>query len=283
MKPKRRITHYTKRKRQYRLYKTAVFVLIFMLCAGIFLFWRAYSPPTAGTMRTSPTLTASAASTANGQKDDGGLKQQSTGLLQETEPAAQDYLADALFVGDSRTNAMQYYGVLKQEQVVAVDGMNHIDAQTNACIQGENGLCTIAQAVGQKKPAKVFVAFGINGLAWMSEDVFIAEYEKLLDQLREQSPESVFIVQSVLPVSAGYEKKDPRVLNEKIDEYNQALLALAQQKGMYFLNTAEALKDSDNCLDEAYNSGDGMHFAAETYTVIIDYILTHDINGELVS
>ena len=57
--------------------------------------------------------------------------------------------------------------------------------------------------------------------------------------------------------------------NETIDRYNARLQQLAGQKQLFFLNTAEALKDETGALDEAYDAGDGLH------KVIIRYIREH--------
>ena len=59
----------------------------------------------------------------------------------------------------------------------------------------------------------------------------------------------------------------------------QLLQQLAEKKGMYYLNTAEALKNTGGTLDTRYDRGDGLHFSNAASDAIIDYFMTHAVPG----
>lgn len=198
-----------------------------------------------------------------------------TGTPQER--SLEEVLADTVFVGDSRTNRMKAYGILAQEQVYAVDGMSHHTALTQrfVTLPGSREALTIAEAVEKTKPARIVVAFGINGVAFMSESGFFEEYEALLRALRTASPDSLLIVQAILPVSAEYAEDDPRMANSKIDAYNERLRQCTEALGGRFLDASSALKDENGDLAQEYDAGDGLHFNREAYDALLAYYEAH--------
>ncbi len=197
-------------------------------------------------------------------------------LLTETPRAGSDYLDSVVFIGDSRVVGMKNHKAISSANAFAYNGLSHAGAMTKQflTVNGKSSL-TIPQAVKARQPKRMIVAFGINGIAWMGEDSFIEGYENLLDTLHRNSPASEIIVQSILPVSAAQEAEDSRMMNTKIDRYNERLFQLAEEKNFYFLNTAEALKNSEGKLAREYDSGDGLHFNKDASYAIVDYVLTH--------
>ena len=198
-------------------------------------------------------------------------------LLAQTDYADESYLDGIVFVGDSRTNGMMKYGFIEEGQTFAVDGINHRDIQEQKFVylDSKTSPYTLAEAIEIKQPEIIMVALGINGVAFMAEDDFMAEYENLIDLLQESSPDSKVIIEAILPVSSSKEKSDPRMKNTIIDAYNDRLYSLAQQKGCYFLDWSDELKDSNNALAKEYDSGDGLHLNTSAYEVLMDYIMTH--------
>lgn len=184
------------------------------------------------------------------------------------------FLDQTLFIGDSRTNGMKNFGFLPEENVFAIDGASHQTARTEkfVTLEGSSKKLTIVQAVAELQPVRVIVSFGINGVAYMGEETFLSEYSELLDELKEASPDTSIVVQSILPVSASYARNDRRMANDIIDGYNAELRLLANQKDCYFLDTSQVLKNEDGALAKEYDSGDGLHFNKTAYTALFDYL-----------
>ena len=68
-------------------------------------------------------------------------------------------------------------------------------------------------------------------------------------------------------------------LNSYIDKTNEWTASLANECGLPYLNTAEALKSEDGFLKEGYDSGDGFHLNTEAYRQMLEYIKTHAYGG----
>lgn len=203
-------------------------------------------------------------------------KSNNTTFTEETEESNyqsfEEYINETVFIGDSRTNGLAVYNFIPGENVLAKDGENHRSARTEKIITAKSGKAvTIAEAVAEKKPTRMIVSFGINGVSFMEESSFMEDYSALLDDLYKASPYSIIIVQSILPVSKSFENARPTMSNAVIDRYNALLKELAGKKGFGFLDSSAVLKDKNNCLDEKYDSGDGLHFNKAAYEALLQF------------
>lgn len=198
------------------------------------------------------------------------------GLVPEGEWLPSSYFDDALFVGDSITEGIKLYDVMSNATVLSNTGINLDSIFTKRCIDGaDGGSMTIIEASAQQDPGKIYLLMGVNSLS-SDEETFIASYGKLVDTLREQHPNAVFYVQSVLPVTAAYEKRADAVTdNARIDTYNAAILKMCQEKGVYYLNIAEAFKDETGALPNEASPKDGIHFGRSWYMTWFDYLRNH--------
>lgn len=197
--------------------------------------------------------------------------------LKAAPAAGQSYIDDTLFIGDSRTMGLFTYGLLPEKQVLAVDGMNHQTARTKKFVELSGETLTIAEAMGRLKPPRAIVSFGINGIDFFGEKDFIAEYEGLMSELSQQSPDTVFIIQSILPVSSELSLLTPGMANTVIKRHNTLLRELARAHGFLFLNTAEALSTPEGSLLPECDAGDGLHLTRNAYDIILDYVETHPV------
>lgn len=203
---------------------------------------------------------------AQGKWNNGGIADHPA----KTQPFEQ-YINNTVFIGDSRTNGLKSFHLVSPRNVYAIDGASHQSARTERFINfGTGSSLTIAQAVSIVRPERMIVSFGINGVAFMGEQVFFEQYDAFIDELKAASPQSLIIIQSILPVSHSRQVQDPRMSNNIIDWYNSKLRELAGQKGCRFWDTSGLLKNPLNCLSSEYDSGDGLHFSARAYEVLLE-------------
>lgn len=207
---------------------------------------------------------------------------QTTTRLAETDPVdPEEYFDNVCLIGDSRTNALQLYGV-PLDCIFAQDGLNQEQALDTAFIRiNDSKPVTIAEAVMYAAPEVMIVNFGINGIAWWTNEGFMESYEALIEELEEASPDSIIVIEAILPISISYEQRTDTngLTNERIDEVNELLYEYAQKNGYYYMATNEIMKNEYNDLKREY-SADGIHFTQTGYEAIIDYILTHAIYRE---
>ncbi len=184
------------------------------------------------------------------------------------------YFDDAMFVGDSITDGIKLYEVMSNATVLANTGIN-LDSIFTKVVSTPSGEKTIMEASKDYDPGKIYLLMGINSML-SGEDAFIKSYERVVDELMAQHPGAILYIQSILPVTAEYETRQSAVTdNATIDAYNLRLRAMAEEKGVYYLNVAEVFKDETGALYAEASPKDGIHFGATWYRKWFDYLRTH--------
>ena len=185
------------------------------------------------------------------------------------------YFSDAVFVGDSITTGIDLYSSLTNTNVVASTGINLETVLTAKTVRNKAGnKVTIPEVVKELKPAKIYLMLGTNGIDWMTVDQMIEQYQNVFSQLKKDSPNAVFYIQSIPPVTKEKEKKSPAMSIAKIKEFNKRLLELAEKNKAYFVDVHSALAGEDGYLPQDIST-DGVHFNAATYVTWIEYIRRH--------
>lgn len=201
--------------------------------------------------------------------------------LPETADAGQAYQDKLTFLGDSLTAHLVSRGVLTDGQNTkqvwrTKDNMLNLDSPITSDkinLPGTDRYVTIAEAAAELKPEILVITLGTDyGVSYLVETDFKAYYAKLVRAIREASPNTVILLQSIFPVTAGC-----KVLsNEKIDRANGWVKAVAAENNCRYLDTQSVLKDENNCLrDSLCISEDGIHLTTEAYRLILSYIRTH--------
>lgn len=201
--------------------------------------------------------------------------------LPETADAGQAYQDKLTFLGDSLTAHLVSRGVLTDGQNTkqvwhTKDNMLNLDSPITSAkinLPGTDRYVTIAEAAAELKPEILIITLGTDyGVSYLVETDFKAYYTKLVRAIQEASPNTVILLQSIFPVTAGC-----KVLsNEKIDRANGWVKAVAAENNCRYLDTQSVLKDENNCLrDSLCISEDGIHLNTEAYRLILSYIRTH--------
>ena len=117
---------------------------------------------------------------------------------------------------------------------------------------------------------------GSNGIEWLSDKDMIGYYKEFTDSVKKALPDSKIYILSIPPVTSKRETaSDNPIKNSDIDRYNSALLDMANENQMYYVDLNTSLKGNDGKLSDGDAADDGMHFKKATYQIMIDYILTH--------
>ena len=199
------------------------------------------------------------------------------GAVPESAAVSQNYFDDAVFVGDSITEGMTIYSGMSNAKILAYTGINFSTISTTPVLKQEDGTrVTIMDELGKARYNKVYVMLGGNEVGYMDENSFIQRYEKVLEQVEALQSGAIIYVQSMTPVT---ETNGYNLDNDRIDEYNQAILEMCKRRGLYFLNVAECMKDSRGMLPTEASPKDGMHFGQEYFDKWFAYLKTHTVDG----
>lgn len=191
------------------------------------------------------------------------------------------YVKKIIFVGDKTISPISsvFPDIEKSQVWSGVDGSLPLDnnLKTIAIIhsEDENG-CSIPSAAEIYKPQYLLITVGLeNGVAYCSEEKFKGYYSELINAIKDVSPDTRIILQSIFPVSRDAQKANPNISNDRINTANKWISELCEETSIKYLNTASVLKDKDGYLSAEYDSGDGIILSANGYKVMIEYIRTH--------
>lgn len=231
------------------------------------------------TTATSKSTTSTSVSTSTTQQTTSSTVPQA--VLGETVPPApeveQSYFDDAVFIGNSRSEGFKLYAGVNNASYLVYKGLNVRTILTKEITEIDGQKLTAIQALEKRKYGKIYIMLGINELGWPYENVFIEEYGATLDKIKSLQPDAVIYVQSIFPVSAARDAKGDSVNNKRILTYNELIKKMVREKGVYYLNVAEALQNEAGVLPpEASN--DGVHLkAAYCKNNWLSYLKTHTI------
>ena len=200
-------------------------------------------------------------------------------IVPESEEADNEYFDDAVFIGDSRTQGFMLYSGLSNAKYLASVGLMVDTAFKSKVIYDGDEKLTVMEALEREDFSKVYIMLGINELGWVYSSVFKQYYGNIVDRVLQINPDAYVYIQSILPVSRKRSNDDIIYNNSKIEEYNLLLKELAEEKGVYYLDIAEAVKDDEGFLPEDA-SFDGIHLKPEYCKKWCDYIKNHVICKE---
>lgn len=212
-------------------------------------------------------------------KEDGTtVEEEAPTVLELNSKTKPGYMNNCYFLGDSRLVAMVSYGFVSDSNVLAKIGVSHTAVESTTFMQNSGKQYTVKQYLAEKKPPVVYVCYGVNGMNGISEEKYEKTYKELVEHIMEWAPDSKIVLMSIWPVDDNGRYKG-NVKNEWINKYNDFLLALAEYEGLYYLDVASVLKDSNGSIKPEFDGGDGLHYRASAYNTILDYIMHHPVKG----
>ncbi len=160
---------------------------------------------------------------------------------------------EIVFLGNSLTAECNWAELLEDHRVVN----RGIDGDRLSLV-----LHRIAEVV-ESKPTRIFLMMGTNDLGKDQPDLdqLIASYEKILKEIKVQSPATQIFVQSLLPVNPKLGEKKRN--NENMQAFNQKLEALAASLETEYIDLYASFTEEGR-LKETY-SNDGLHLNGAGY------------------
>ena len=207
------------------------------------------------------------------------VPQPASTVLAETADLGQEYQDKLVFLGDSTTYGLFAYNVLPHYQVwTPASGTLSLFNWEIETIDyygrdGSNERLSIADCAARRQPEYLVITLGINGISILDESQFKDYYRRLVQAIQAASPNTRIMCQSIFPVIDSMTSSD--ISNSKVNAANGWIQSVAEELGVRYLNTHEALVDgSGNQLAEI-NAGDGIHVTPAGYERILQYVRTH--------
>ena len=240
---------------------------------------------TSPTQRTEDTQPTSPPTEAAGDTTQPATEAPTGGGYDYGEPVPQSegvdntYFDDAVFIGDSRTEGLILYTGLSNATVYANQGLMVDTVFTSPVIQMDGQRLSVVEALKRTAFKKVYIALGINETGWAYESIFIDKYQKLIQEIQAINPQAILYIQEIMPVTAQTSQTHSYVKNDKIQRYNELLAKLAEEMGVYYIDTGAAVADDSGCLPEDA-AIDGIHLKKPYCDKWLDYLKTHTVQPE---
>ena len=130
------------------------------------------------------TSSAEPSSTPSESSDNGADTETNTSEVPDIPPAS---MADALFIGDSRTVGMMEYAGLTEANYFCSTGMNVFDIKKNRVSVPSVGKVTLEELLSNKKYGKIYIMLGINELGYDFQSI-VNKYGELLNYVNGKQP-----------------------------------------------------------------------------------------------
>ena len=195
------------------------------------------------------------------------------------------YFEDAVFVGDSLTEGLREYASIENSIANIATFISAKNQTPKSFLEGvivfpdnyrptQNGV----EAIVSENPGKVYITLGTNALTFMNRQQLIYYYDQLLTALQEQLPDTIFYVCSITPTTVGEASRRPVFSYDAVYAANNEIAMMASLKGMHYINLHEVLAGDDGYLKQEYAYSDGIHLRPDTYTLWIQYLMSHTVH-----
>ncbi|SEW53867.1 GDSL-type esterase/lipase family protein [Chitinophaga arvensicola] len=165
---------------------------------------------------------------------------------------------EIIFLGDSITDIAEWSDLFKNCLI------------KNRGISGDktDGILNRLTEVTTRKPSRIFLMIGINDIAdQVPDSVIVANYGRIMDRIRRETPATRLIVQSILPTNDSFtEFARHQHKTEHIRFVNTAIEKMALQRQYTYVNLYDAMCDSEGKLSSDYTN-DGLHLKGAGYLV----------------
>ena len=191
----------------------------------------------------------------------------SSGFMEVDE----SYFADALFIGDSRTDGLSLYCPVGEAKHYSAACMTIFDVMDSTeTFYGYYGLRALLQNM---QFGKVYIMLGINECGYPNES-FMRAFRNAVEEIRRYQPNAIIYLQSILYVTQQHAIEIPIFESDIIKEKNDLIKELANGTDIFYLEVNDALNDGTDHLPSEY-TGDGVHLKASYYHLWKDYLLAN--------
>ena len=177
--------------------------------------------------------------------------------------------SDLVFVGDSITDEGEWAELCNDPDLKSTDLKSRNSKNWSIKNRGIASDTTIGvldrlNGIITPQPQMLFLMIGINDLANLgrSPAEIIQTYTEILTQIRERSPQTTVLIQSVLPIHPTLFLT--AVTNSTIRALNEQLQPLANAFSYPYIDLHSHFTDAQHQLDAQYTS-DGIHLNGSAY------------------
>ena len=184
------------------------------------------------------------------------------------------FLCDKTILG-LRNYATQYAdGLTAQIWTDNGSGLRAKDAAESPIVFVDGSLIRAADGAMVTRPRTMVLYLGGDGLAETTQQEFIDGYTRLIESIREASPNTKVIVCSIGSISSNYQGGDG-LSPQLIASANSWIRQVCTDTGAYYADIAAIVNDEQGFLSDEFLTPDGRSIAAAGIALIVDYLRCH--------
>lgn len=198
------------------------------------------------------------------------------------ETVEDDYFADAVFIGDSRTVGMYEYGGLEDTAAFyASTGLTVYKLFDSAIVTapGQKKKITVEEALQQNSFRKIYLMIGINEMGTGTVESFAEKYREVVDRLLELQPDAILYIQGIMKVTTERSNQGDYITNEGIEARNEAISQMADNERIFYLDVNPEICDETGGMTAGYTF-DGVHLKAQYVEIWKDFLKAHAVVQE---
>ena len=190
-----------------------------------------------------------------------------------------DYFADAVFIGDSRTVGLSEYGGLEDVATFYAStglSVHKLFTAQIVPVQGQKKKITVEEALQGNTFSKIYFMIGINEMGTGTVDTFMAKYEEAVAHLQELQPDAVIYLQGIMKVTTKRSEQGDYITNEGIEERNERISQLADNEKIFYLDVNPLICDETGGMEASYTH-DGVHLKGKYIEIWKQFLKEHAV------
>lgn len=127
------------------------------------------------------------------------------------------------------------------------------------------GMAARIDPILQGRPRAIFLMAGVNDLIFskITPEALLAQYERLLDRIEAESPETELFIESLLPLDEPRNTQYFTGKNARIEAFNRLLREMAARRGLVYIDIWSRMAHEGSMPSEL--TVDGIHLNAAGY------------------
>lgn len=193
----------------------------------------------------------------------------------------ESYFNDAAFLGDSRTLGISDYAGLSGADFFCDNGMTiyKLFEDEGVTYQKTGEKVDLKQILREKQYGKIYIMLGMNELGYGNTLMYLKQYLKVIQQIKEWQPGVTIYIMANLHVSREKDNMDTEFNNININDKNVASARLANGRDVFYLDCNPLFTDEEGYLQEELTF-DGVHLYAQHYDKWRDFLFAHCVERE---
>lgn len=182
------------------------------------------------------------------------------------------YFDDALFIGDSRTDALSLYARLGNADYFCGTGFTSFSIFSKWASDSNFGSTDLASLLSTRTYGKIYMMLGINEVGY-SLDSLISTYRENLDRIQELQPDAKIFVVLIYGVSRAKASGEPYFSPENLTAINNALAGMCNGDTVICLDPRPIFEDEEGYIRSDV-TGDGVHPYASALEPFNEWLCT---------